>query len=241
MLFSGTACQCSGLRAFLDTKKINSENLYLCDLICHGVPSPQIWRDYVAFRRKKGEIRSIDFRDKRRGWRDFRMSVSYGKKTGVYRQNEDYFMVLFFHNLILRESCYHCLYTKSERVSDFMLGDFWGIEDRYPDFSDDRGISVLQINSEKGSLLLQDRLPAVGCMEATAEAVKSGQPNLSHPSGRNGQTDAFWNDYREKGFDYVLKKYADKTALGVFKRKYVFKFLYYTGVFKLLLKLKNRK
>ena len=240
VLFSGTACQCSGLRSFLEVRGIDTGKLFLCDLICHGVPSPKIWEEYVLFRKRKGDIKAVDFRNKDRSWRDFRMSISYPKKTRIYRQNEDYFMVLFFHNLILREACYHCAYTKTERVSDFTLGDFWGIEDYYPAFSDDKGVSVLQINSEKGYGELKNELNETDCIEVTVDQVQSGQPNLVHPTKRNQKVDAFWRDYQDKGFRYVLKKYADRTVLGVIKRKYLFKFLYYTGIFKLLLKLKNK-
>ena len=240
VLFSGTACQCSGLRSFLEVRGTGTDGLFLCDLICHGVPSPKIWEEYVAFRKRKSDIKAIDFRNKDRSWRDFRMAITYPKKTGIYRQNEDYFMVLFFHNLILRESCYHCAYTKTERASDFTLGDFWGIEDYYPAFSDDKGVSVLQINSEKGYEELKNELDKTEHMEVTVDKVQSGQPNLVHPTKRNEKVDAFWRDYRDKGFKYVLKKYADRTVLGVLKRKYLFKFLYYTGIFKLLLKLKNK-
>ena len=240
VLFSGTACQCSGLKAYLEIKKVSQDNLFTCDLICHGVPSPEIWKDYVSFRDKKRNVTEIDFRNKEKSWRDFRMAITYGSKTKTYRQNEDYYMVLFFHNLILRRSCYECKYTSTDRVADFTLGDFWGVEDNYKSFSDDKGISVLKINSNRGLDIVSPLLAKTDYIETNDEHVVSGQPNLSHSTKKNSKYDAFWKDYYDKGFDYVIKHYADATLLGIIKRKYIFKVLYYTGIFRILLSIKAK-
>jgi coenzyme F420-reducing hydrogenase beta subunit len=47
VLFTGTPCQVAGLHNYLKQKKTNTENLYLVDLICHGVPSPLVWEQYL--------------------------------------------------------------------------------------------------------------------------------------------------------------------------------------------------
>ncbi len=240
VLFSGTACQCNGILSYLKLRHISIDNLITIDLICHGVPSPQIFKDYLKYRSEKGgKIVKVDFRDKVRSWRDFRMALTFqdGKKR-TYRQNEDFFMVLFFHNFILRNSCYSCKYTSIDRVSDITLGDFWGLEEFYPKFNDDKGTSVVLISTEKGRNLFDRLKPECNCIEIKESEIKRRQPNLRRSSPKNPHYDEFWVDYESEGFASVIQKYADDTVLGQLKRKYLFKFLYYTGIFKLLLKFK---
>lgn len=242
VLFSGTACQCSGLISYLSKRKIAITKLFLCDLICHGVPSPKIWRDYVEFRKRKyGEIKNIDFRDKTRGWRDFKMSFTdKNEKKHFSRQNDDFFFILFFHNFILREACHQCEYTSMDRVSDFTLGDFWGVEEVHKNFSDDEGISILLVNSKKGQSFIEPLLEKTEHVRVTETECKLRQPNLSHPTKKNERSEEFWKDYSEKGFEYIIKKYADGHLLGQIKRKYVYKILYYTGIFQLLLQIRGK-
>lgn len=240
VLFSGTACQCNGIKEVAALMRINTDNLITIDLICHGVPSPAIWKDYLEFRSRKQKITSVDFREKERSWRDFRLSICYGSKKRVYRQNEDYFFVLFFHNYILRDSCYSCKYSSLNRVSDITLGDFWGVEEFYPHFSDDKGISVVLVNTEKADFLIQSLLFETESIEIKRDELTRRQPNLKRPTSKNSKTEAFWYDYSERNFNYVIKKYADANILGILKRKYLFRFLHIIGLFDILLKIKNR-
>ena len=242
VLYSGTACQCSGIIAFANRKRLNTELLITCDVICHGVPSPQIWIDYLKFRKLYGgDIMSADFRYKKKSWRDFRMAITFKDgKTKTYRQNEDYFMILFFHDYILRESCYNCKFTTISRKTDFTLGDFWGLEEFYPEFDDDKGTSVVLLNSSKAIELFESVKNDCSFISIKESELVFRQPNLKRPSPKNSQFDTFWNDYSKNGFEYCIKKYADNTFFGQLKRKYLFKILYYTGIFKFLLKFKAR-
>ena len=240
VLFSGTACQCSGLISMVSNMHVDMSKLYTCDFVCHGVPSPRIWQDYLLFRSRKGEIQSVDFRNKDRSWRDFRMSIKYKgkKKCKIFRQNEDYFMILFFHNLILRKSCYSCKYTSTNRKTDFTLGDFWGVEKFHRKYSDDKGISLIMFNSNKAKAIIKDILENTRFVKSDLTEICYAQPNLKGPTKINSEYQSFWKDYDLNGFDYIIKKYADATIFGRIKRKYIFKLLYYTGIFKLLIRIK---
>lgn len=242
VFYSGTACQCSGVLAFAQRKKLDTGLLYTCDVICHGVPSPKIWLDYLDFRKHQIEkIHTVDFRCKKRSWRDFCMEITYNNgKIKTYRQNEDYFMILFFHDYILRESCYTCKFTSLSRKTDITLGDFWGIEEFYPEFDDDLGTSVLLLNTDKSVVLFDSIKDKCEYLNINESELTKRQPNLKYPTNKNYRYDVFWEDYSKKGFLYSIKKYADFTFLGRLKRQYLFKFLYYTGIFGLLLKIKNR-
>lgn len=44
VLFSGTPCQIAGLKRYLHK---NYENLLAVDFVCHGVPSPLVWKKYL--------------------------------------------------------------------------------------------------------------------------------------------------------------------------------------------------
>ena len=63
VLFSGTPCQVSGLNSFLVKEY---ENLYTCDIVCHGVPSPKVFEKYKRELEEanNSEILNINFRDK---------------------------------------------------------------------------------------------------------------------------------------------------------------------------------
>lgn len=240
VFFTGTACQNSGLIAYLQLKKIPTDLLFTGDLICHGTPSPSIWKNYIEDKARKGKIEAVDFRNKKRSWRDFRMAITINGKTKTYRQNEDNFLVLFFHNYILRNSCYNCKYTSINRVSDFTMCDFWGIEDYNKEFSDDKGISGLLVNTEKAQKFIEPLLDNTEYIDANTEAISKAQPNLCRPTKKNAQYDNFWKDYHTNGYKYVTRHYADDNFLGILKRRYLFKVLYYTGIFDFLLKIKNR-
>ncbi len=147
VLFSGTPCQISALRKYLQK---DYENLITVDFICHGVPSRRIWREYIDEMSKKKEIVSVNFRDKTQGWRVFSLKIDYADGS-TYRKNleEDIFVSGFLKNLYLRPSCYECSFRGFDRVSDITLADFWGVQREYPELFDDKGTSLVLIRSDK--------------------------------------------------------------------------------------------
>lgn len=154
VLFVGTPCQVAGLVAYLHCEY---SNLILVDMICHGVPSPKVWFSYLKERKKidasKEEIKSINLRNKSTGWSNYTYSVEIKYKNGnLYsvKQDEDWFMRGFVNNLFLRASCSKCVFKGRTRYSDLTLGDYWGIWNQYPEFDDNKGVSLILIHSEKG-------------------------------------------------------------------------------------------
>lgn len=172
VLFTGTPCQVAGLKHYLHREY---DNLLVVDFICHGVPSPKIWRTYLdeiiidqGNKRKmisshspslKDAITKIDFRSKLLGWRKFSLTIASsvegdnGAKdivllSSIFMKNS--YMQAFLSNLILRPSCYHCMCKNGVNHSDITLADFWGVDSRIPDFDDDKGVSIVIISSERG-------------------------------------------------------------------------------------------
>ena len=152
VLYVGTPCQIAGLKSFLQK---DYDNLFTCDLICHGVPSPKIWQKYLNEYDKK--IENCYFRNKDSGWNCFSMKIVFdNNKFKRFKMTKDDFIRLFLNNYTLRPSCYDCKFSKIPRTADISLGDFWGVEGKYPEFSDDKGTSLILINSEKGQELLEN-------------------------------------------------------------------------------------
>ena len=150
VLYSGTACQIAGLKHFLGR---DFENLITVDVLCHGAPSPKIWKMYLqyALGEKVKSIHSINFRDKKWGWKDFSLEILYDSNRSLLEQHRsNTYMDLFLSDLILRPSCYHCKFKSLDRCSDLTLGDAWGIDKTLPEMDDDKGTSILLIHTDKG-------------------------------------------------------------------------------------------
>ncbi len=202
VLFSGTPCQTAGLYSCL--KNVNTEKLYVCDIVCHGTPSPYIWKDYLAFSKKKykSTVRKVDFRDKSYGWNKHYESFWFknGKKV-----TSDIYTRLFYKHIMLRPSCGNCKYTNTTRPSDITLADFWGINKAVPGFSDNKGVSLVFVNTEKGRNIFD--IVSDSIEYKTSKLEDCMQPNLKAPSVFSEQTDDFWKDYAANGFEYAARKY----------------------------------
>jgi coenzyme F420-reducing hydrogenase beta subunit len=150
ILFCGTPCQISSLNLFI--KKINpilQENILTCDLVCHGVPSLDLFKKYINKLevKNKSKVKKISFRSKREGWRNFSMEIDFGNKKYIKNHRIDSFMQEFLNNKNLRISCYDCQFSKIPRCGDITLGDLWGAKSG---FYNSKGVSFISINSKKG-------------------------------------------------------------------------------------------
>ncbi len=148
VLFSGTPCQIEGLRGFLGKKY---DNLFSMDFVCHGVPSPKVWEEYLKMIVGTRNVKAISFRDKTEGWRNFSLKIEFSDGN-FYRETcqKDLFLKGFLQNIFLRPSCYECQFRGIARNSDITIADFWGVQDVVPNLFDDTGTSMVIIQSEKG-------------------------------------------------------------------------------------------
>lgn len=207
VLFSGTPCQTSGLNSYVG-KRLR-EKLFLVDIVCHGVPGPYMWRDYIAYLEKKqgAPIVWVNFRDKQKyGWADHQETFKF--KNGGGKMS---FTDLFYKHVMFRKSCGKCHFTNTVRPSDITIADFWGWEKTDPNFNaDDKGCSLVLVNTEKGKQLfnaVKDRMNII-----PAELDCCLQPNMLHPSKMHPKRDKFEAEYIKKGFEYVYLKYCKKTS-----------------------------
>lgn len=204
VLFSGTPCQTAGLNAFIG-KRLR-KNLYLVDIVCHGVASPFVWKDYLSYLqcKEKDEVVSVNFRDKKIfGWSGLHKESFVFKRKGL--KTFDY---TFYHPYMLRESCNVCHFSNLNRPSDITLGDFWGWRMVVPDFvSDDKGLSLVLCNSHKGIDLFTSISDKLDIREVDIKMCM--QPNLKHPTPMDYKRLKFEVDYKSHGFRYVMRKYGN--------------------------------
>lgn len=206
VLFSGTPCQTAGLASYIG-KRLR-EKLILVDIVCHGVPAPYIWRDYLVYLEKKYKqpIVEVNFRDKSRiGWNGHIESFIF--QDGSKKEFNTY-TYLFSRQIMLRPSCSKCHYTNFNRPSDFTLADYWGWEKLSPDFNkDNKGCSLLFVNTEKGLEIFEKRKEELNYLATTQELCI--QPNLQHPSKFDTQWIDFEKRYEKQGFIAVAKRYGN--------------------------------
>lgn len=147
VMFVGTPCQCNALNCFLNKKY---DNLLLIDFICHGVPSPMVWQKYLKSISNDEVISHISFRDKTDGWKSYNHLIQFSDNMIKQPYYTVSYMNLFLNDLILRKSCYNCNSKFPHKSSDITLGDLWGAEHIVPEMDDDKGLSLVIVNTKKG-------------------------------------------------------------------------------------------
>lgn len=215
VLYCGTPCQIAGLKAFLGKE---DSGLLTCDLACSGVPSPKVWKGYLDFisDRYKSKIATISFRDKSEGWDRYKMKIVFknGSKY-VDRAKRETFFIGFGKNILNRSSCYNCQFRLQNTKADITLADFWGIEKlKDNDFLDNKGVSLLIVNTEKGEKELSLIKDQMFIKEKPLDFAVKYNPRLlssvKEPTGRR----AFFDDFRKgHDFDKLRRKYMDNFSI----------------------------
>lgn len=181
VMFTGTPCQIAGLKQFLHKEYAN---LLTVDFICHGVPSPGVWRKYLkeviarqgdgknsvlshakpSFPNSVRDISRIEFRNKRLGWKKYSFALTLSvpdghgaKNTALLSEpyNKNIFMRGFLADLYLRPSCYACPVKSGKSKSDVTLADFWNVDKVINDIDDDKGISSILVNTNRGEVYFE--------------------------------------------------------------------------------------
>lgn len=207
VLFSGTGCQINGLKKYLGKEY---ENLLCVDIICHGVPSPALWKKYVEHVGKKSnsKIIEVNFRCKDVSWANFGIKMKNLNKEYTYiPKDKDSYMQMFLRNYCLRPSCYECK-AKEEKFSEITIADFWGINTIMPEMDDDRGVSLVIIRNDKGMNHFKELESKIKMRSVSyEEGVKHNSAeykSVLRPAERN----VFFKDMHEMSFEELEKKYA---------------------------------
>lgn len=213
VLFVGTACQISGLKSYL---RKEYSNLYAIDIICHGVPSPKLWSDYLSKLEKeqKSLAKNVNFRFKKPSWTEFSLCVDFENDAKYIKSKfDDPYLISFLKEISLRENCYSCPYANTTRMGDITLADFWGYKSTdYKMRNTEKGISLILINSDKGEVLFRKITPKIAYIEKNLKDAVGGNRSLKEPWKKNPIADDFWNAYMEEEdleniFDTFCKPY----------------------------------
>lgn len=230
VLFSGTSCQIASVLSYvaISTTHINGK-LYTVDIVCHGVPSPLIWRDYLSWEseKKKSKIKNVICRNKRKfGWKSHVTTIDFinGRRT-----ESRVFPKLFYGHMALRPSCYKCPYKDTTHPSDITIADYWGIEKSHPEFRDEKGVSLILINSDAGNALFEGCMDHIHVIQTSIEDCM--QKPLIEPYDRPIGREQFWEDYKTKSFSEIARKYGNDTFVWNVKWKLKY-FLKQKGILK---------
>lgn len=215
VLFTGTPCQIEALRSYLGKEY---DNLYLQDIICHGVPSPLVWNKYRAYREEKAnaKTKSMSFRSKKNTtWASYNIDMEFDNNSSyVINHNDDVYMKAFLKHLSLRESCTDCKFKKNNRLSDITLADFWGIKNVKPEMDDGKGTSLVIVNSKKGQELFDRINEFMVCEEVEFDKAIAGNPSFNTTSKANPNADKFFSELIEgEDFEELVNKYAPRTSI----------------------------
>ncbi|MEE1172376.1 MAG: Coenzyme F420 hydrogenase/dehydrogenase, beta subunit C-terminal domain [Ruminococcus sp.] len=206
VLFSGTPCQIAGLRNYL---KNDYPNLLTVDILCHGVPSPGMFRKYVKSEEEiaGNKMQNILFRSKVFGWKHLVCVRMFD--NGAEADWGDTFVPGFLKNYFLRESCYSCEYTTEKRQGDITLGDYWGYHESAPDFieDDDKGISLVIINTKKGQNAFNNIHKEIAFANRTLDDAKRGNLVLYKPCDKPEDYFSFWEDAESMNWRELAEKY----------------------------------
>jgi len=212
VLFTGTGCQVNGLKKFLGN---DYDNLICMDVICHGAPSPALWREYAQYQEKKfgGKLKGINFRCKDESWTNFGMKEvlkdipeDFVKKIYISKDKDPY-MQMFLRDYCLRPSCYECA-AKIEKMSDLTVADFWGIEEVVPEMNDGLGTSLVLIRTKKGQEVFDYISGEMKLKEVTYEAGVKENPAEYKSCVRPSQRESFFDDMYTMSFEKLEEKYA---------------------------------
>lgn len=231
VLFTGTGCQINGLIGFLgagrDAKHVweKYSSLYCVDVICHGAPSPILWRKYVEYMEEQhnGKLVGINFRCKDDSWTDFGMketledcSNSNFKKIYISK-DEDPYMQMFLRDYCLRPSCYECR-AKKTKLSDITLADFWGINNICPEMNDGKGVSLVLVRTEKGRELFDHIKAEIVYKEVSYEDGVRSNPAEYSSAKRPVERDIFFGDMDKMDFEDLKNKYAAPKPVSIKRR-----------------------
>lgn len=206
VLFTGTPCQCAGLRSFLDGEP---ENLFVCDVICHSVPSPLVWEEYKRLLEEEhgGRVTAARFRSKKYPWSRENSNKGFMFKiegSDEWLEDGRFYDLFIRKRAISRPSCAECRFTDTRRASDMTIADCFGIEKQAPELYDSRGVSLVIVNTPKGAAMLEAISKDMNISERPEAEITAEQQRLSAPGNFPPERAAFWETLRREGLKAAL-------------------------------------
>ncbi|MCI1268237.1 MAG: Coenzyme F420 hydrogenase/dehydrogenase, beta subunit C-terminal domain [Saprospiraceae bacterium] len=239
VLFSGTPCQIAGLKSFLSK---TYENLITVDLVCHGVPSPLLFKNFFLYQESINKSRVVGFlsRDKYYGYLFSTATIKFENPAIKYHKGieSDPLLKLYFKNICSRPSCYNCHFKTISRVSDFTIFDCWNASSLNDKFGD-AGATNIFIHTEKGKDVF-DIIKSNFLYESTdlERVVKEDGIMITRSVPQNPLRSLFFADLRSKPFPYIINEYVGCSFFSAYLAM-IKPFFYKIGLFKIYLKMKK--
>lgn len=208
VLFSGTPCHIAGLKSYLDN---DYENLYCIEIVCHGVPSPKVYSDYIKFleNKFKSKIKTINFREKSNGWEKYSILIQFENGKAIMENAiENTYMKGFLKDLYIRPSCFQCRFKNFSSGSDITLGDLWGVSNIDKNFFNNNGVSIVSINTKKGKQLF-DKIPeeSICKNKFNLNDVIKYNPCLVKSTPLCKDKDNFFKEYNGNNLNKLVERY----------------------------------
>lgn len=208
VFFCATPCQIQALHNFLHK---DYPNLLTADFVCMGVNSPKVFLAYMDMLERKYHSKAIriKFKHKKWGWHNFSIRVDFANgMTYCKDRRHDIYSIGYLDHLFVRPSCYACPFRKFPHHSDITLADFWGIEHLDPSMDQDKGTSLLFVNTYKGKQIFDKIKDTIVWKHFTIDDVKRVYSDMfKHSPMKHHSRDAFFKELEHHPFEYVANKY----------------------------------
>lgn len=237
--YSGTPCQIEGLVSYLGK---TYEKLITIDLVCHGVPSPKVWRKYIDTLEKNNnsKVTFYNFRSKKTGFHNFGTEIKFENGEEFYScdssDKKDFMHLAFFQEICSRPSCHDCKFKTKERISDFTIFDCWSVEKFSTTMEDDKGTSMIFLHTDKALKIfneIKDKLNY--CVADIQKVIELDGVNVIYSMKPNPKRREFFESLDNMTIEELQEEYLkEKKNLIIIKQlKIILKKL---GIFELVKK-----
>lgn len=206
VLFSGTPCQVAAVYSYIG----ENDNLYACEIICHGVPSGLVFEKYISELEKENDssVTNIVFRNKKFGWGNNHYAIYFENGSVIEEPSvTNAFHSTYLAGMISRESCGNCKFSHLPRTADIVLADYWKYEGELGDLSKGMGVSLVVCMTDKGNRLTNDAVEFMHLEESDIELAKTSCRHLNNAPGSNRYRELFMNDIVHKSFRETVDIY----------------------------------
>lgn len=208
VMIIGTPCTINGLSLML--KQYRAQLLFI-DFVCMGIAPMKIWKTYLDQAFSGEKIEKIIFKEKSNGWRNYSFFVQTNQRIFTEKGKSNLYMQGYLNKLYLRPSCYNCKCKGLDRTSDITIADCWGIENYFPDFDDDKGISSVFLNNDIGKKVFAQIKDQFVFVKFPFESAVKENHYYFDSAEKNYYTDKFFKDFLEFPDIKTIDKYRYKT------------------------------
>lgn len=220
VMFAAAPCEIAALKSIVGSPN----NLITVDFLCLGCNSPMVYREYLKSLESEAGSRAtrVWFKNKELGWNRFSTRIDFenGSKYRKDRDADGFMRGYIVHPLYVRPCCESCRFKGTPHDSDVTLGDFWGIEEVISGIDSSHGVSVVFVNTQRGSALFDGTQPRLVWYEVPFEKALT-PPNMNALMNcvkLDPRSDRFYRDLHAHGFAYAIRKNATDTLFVRFKK-----------------------